>query len=298
MERGTQSILLISNAPCTDKYPLNKPSNFTTPLLEPLQLGEGWEVCIVSIYYPVTWFNVAQDYEVNYTTLNNEEAPIKHEKLSLPMGNYKSREEIIDVLVERMNKKIQRVVPNSEVIISNDKYRSKLTLGVDLAEIYLVGEKKNDLLNFLGFKSIPSRGLMNDVAYQTLSAMAHEKLDPLREKLIPDTNEYILSPESDLVTTLECQLKTSNLMMVYTDMIQYTMIGNTAAPLLGVVPIREAEYGTTVQYVFNAPQWVPLNKSTVDTINIKLYDEYGCELQFASGTVMVQLMLRRKRSIL
>ena len=298
MERGTQSILLISNAPCTDKFPLNKPSNFTTPLLEPLQLGEGWEVCIVSIYYPVTWFNVKQDYEINYLTLNNEDAPIKHEKLSLPMGNYKSREQIVDVLVERMNKKIQRGVPNSEIIISNDLHRSKLTFGVDLAEIYIVGEKTQDLFNFLGFKSIPTRGMMNDTAYRTLSSMAHQNLDPLRERLAPNMNEYLLSPNSDLETTLECQLKTSNLMMVYTDMIQYTMIGNTAAPLLGVVPIRDAEYGTTVQYVFNAPQWLPLNKSTVDTINIRLCDEYGAELQFASGTVMVQLMLRRKRSIL
>ena len=54
---------------------------------------------------------------------------------------------------------------------------------------------------------------------------------------------------------------------VYTDIVQTKLVGNTAVPLLRVVPV-DGDYGTMVYKEYSSPVYSPLSKSTFNTIKV------------------------------
>ena len=73
-------------------FPENKLSSFTTHLHTPLRLEGDWEVALVEINYPRTWYNIAGDTcEVYYRRHNDDQL----ETAKIPPGYYETVEEIL-----------------------------------------------------------------------------------------------------------------------------------------------------------------------------------------------------------
>ena len=73
-------------------FPGNKLSSFTTHLHTPLRLEGDWEVALVEINYPRTWYNVAGDTcKVYYRSKDDEHL----ESVKIPPGYYETAEEIV-----------------------------------------------------------------------------------------------------------------------------------------------------------------------------------------------------------
>ena len=84
-------------------------------------------------------------------------------------------------------------------------------------------------------------------------------------------------------------------MFIYTDIIEYNVVGDIRAPLLRIVNV-DGEYGQTVTKTFVAPHYVPLKQKAVNTIEIDIRDDTGRFIPFMDGKVVAKLHFRRRRS--
>jgi hypothetical protein len=74
-------------------YPENKLSSYTTKLHTPLKLNGDWEVSLVEMIYPRTWYNISgDDCTIRYKTTGDDE---QLESASLSPGYYENVEQII-----------------------------------------------------------------------------------------------------------------------------------------------------------------------------------------------------------
>ena len=68
----------------------NKLSSFTVRLPTMLNLGPEWQVAIVSISYPKSWFNIGEGYTLEMTQMR------KRYRATIPPGNYETPQDLID----------------------------------------------------------------------------------------------------------------------------------------------------------------------------------------------------------
>ena len=73
-------------------FPDNKLSSYTTNLHTPLRLAGDWEVALVEINYPRTWYNVSGDTCKVYYKGKHE---TRLESVKIPPGYYETVEEIL-----------------------------------------------------------------------------------------------------------------------------------------------------------------------------------------------------------
>ena len=75
---------------------------------------------------------------------------------------------------------------------------------------------------------------------------------------------------------------------VYSDVVQPKLVGDTSAPLLGVVPARGV-YGEMVYKEYSSHVYSDLTKNCFSTIEIYLMDSAGRSIPFEFGKVTVLL---------
>ena len=72
----------------------NKLSSFTVRLPTMLNLGPEWQVAVVSISYPKSWFNIGEGYTLEMT----HQVTKTTFRASIPPGNYETPQDLIDEL--------------------------------------------------------------------------------------------------------------------------------------------------------------------------------------------------------
>lgn len=81
-----------------------------------------------------------------------------------------------------------------------------------------------------------------------------------------------------------------NNIYIYSDIIKYQYIGDTLAPLLRTINIPTTL--STESVIYDSPHYIPVNKSSIDTINIKITDELGNNIRFERGKTILKLHFR------
>ena len=88
----SQFYVTLPSTSSTKYFPDNKLSSYTTKLHTPLKLTGEWEVSLVEIIYPRTWYNISGDTcTIKYRTSGVSEV----ETILLTPGYYKNVQEII-----------------------------------------------------------------------------------------------------------------------------------------------------------------------------------------------------------
>ncbi len=86
-------------------FPENKISSYTTRLHAPLRLKGEWEVALVEINYPRTWYNISGDTcKIYYQGKHDQEL----ESTQIPSGYYESAEEILHELRRALPEYVKR----------------------------------------------------------------------------------------------------------------------------------------------------------------------------------------------
>ena len=80
---------------------------------------------------------------------------------------------------------------------------------------------------------------------------------------------------------------------VYTDIIEPTMVGNTYAPLLRIVPVSGKHGNTVTKDLGRNIQYYPLQQKAFDTIEIDIRKNTGEKVKFERGRVVVTLNFRQ-----
>ena len=93
-------------------------------------------------------------------------------------------------------------------------------------------------------------------------------------------------------------------LMIYTDLIEYNIVGDTKAPLLRCFPfiskLKAGDSITTRQYMnyqtFSNLQFRPLLKNSFHSIHIDLRDTSGEKIRFVSVSITRLVLMFRKAS--
>ena len=80
---------------------------------------------------------------------------------------------------------------------------------------------------------------------------------------------------------------------VYSDTIDYQIVGNSKAMLMGVFPVKGA-HGEQVSWQFNPLQYIDVPKSNIPSITMKLCTPTGEPAPFLKGDTLCRVHFRRK----
>ena len=148
----------------------------------------------------------------------------------------------------------------------------------------LASFKSNFLLRLLGF--------YKNIKYSRDNNIANSKYPG---RLKGDDLEYIMLSVTKPIEADQAPLVTPiTSIFVYTDFIEYVMVGNSQAPLLGYLPVQST-LGNIAYWNFNPAYYIPVKEQNIRRLSLKLCNELGDVIDFESGNVIIQLHFRRKR---
>jgi len=103
-----------------------------------------------------------------------------------------------------------------------------------------------------------------------------------------------------------CNLELLTSIFVYSNIVKYQLVGDTEAPLLGIVPINFSSESTVLSashetrqqyYTFNPPYYIPLITTQFDIIEIQLNTDWGSPFPFKddpNSKVICRLDFRKR----
>ena len=261
------TIELVSNA-SGELFPDSTLSSFKNFLREQVNLEGQWEVAISEKSYPSRYKNITQGY-----------CKFFDEKLSKSMSTYNLEPVLytsITYIVEAMNTLIQEKNNHNETCItvkfSQRSQKVVIILAYDTSGLAFCS---TDLGHIFG----------NNVGNQ---------FGVLMKGKGPHEPQFAY----DIVRI--------HSLMIYSDLVEYSIVGDTKAPLLGCFPLISKLKGgdiiTTGQYMnyqtFSNLQFRPLLKNSFHSIHIDLRDTSGEKILFVSvGITCLVLMFRKASNI-
>ena len=88
---------------------------------------------------------------------------------------------------------------------------------------------------------------------------------------------------------------------VYSDIVEPSLIGDTAAPLLRIIKAdpteNSEEHGGLAHYTCQKPFYHPVAKANFQTLEMNIRDELGRNVAFEGGKVIATLHFRQRRSL-
>ena len=248
-----------TNAP---EHPNNVTSEYEITLNEPLLFKDmNYEIGLAEIIYSKSWHNIHKNIsKITFSKTVNTATKEKHVKeVCLPGVEPSSNEEILKLL--------NGAAANSMIAKSKFKF-DKFTglFGINLAQnerVYL----HPILASKLGFSNCDFRW---------------------NEKIVRNEQTHVAQNKPDLNAGLRT-------IYVYVDIIKPHTVGNSTLPLIRMITPNVSRYGETVQQNFNPIHYFPIARRTVQSICVKLADEFGERVPFEFGNVVVKLHVKKRR---
>ena len=288
-------VTLPSNA-CATTNPNNKASSYTVALPKTLTLDGDFEVAVGDLQYPHSWTNFDEEYIVfvraDPANINFAPGMVLHSKYEKGQENDKSaalggeikRNIDLDEKYKECKGFLYYVIriPTSNYADVGEIARIMVTKFTDLTKqeqsvtlVYTYDEKSNTLR----FTS-PNLGWLRIVTSNVnlcriLGFGKPTKLDTV----------YIWDPLAE--PTRKPRLDDFSTIYLYTDVIKYQIVGDTQAPLMGTLPVQ-GKYGEQVYWSFNTTYYMPVNKTSISTIEVRLCNETGDLIPFEPGSTTVQ----------
>ena len=261
------TIELVSNA-TAQLFPDNTLSSFTNFLPEQLNLNGQWEVAISEISYPSMYQNVTEGIFRFFDKKLSKSSDFYY----LEPGLYPS----ITDIIEAMNILIQDRHNHSENCI-----KVKVSRRTQKVRIYLANEGSG-----LAFFS-------TDLGHFFGNNVGNEFRVKLRR-------------EGPHKPAFAYDIVRIHSVMIYSDLIEYNIVGDTKTPLLRCFPfiskLKSGDIITTGQYMnyqtFSNLQFRPMLKNSFHSIDIDLRDTSGEKIPFVSvGITRLVLMFRKASNI-
>lgn len=259
----------------------NTISNFTTKLHIPIELNRAYEVALVEFSYDHYWKinigklyyhhsdNIIFDIDIDHRDGDSIEklfVSINHQ-LNLKIMEYElnkyrgkfpkstlDENEVHSNFLKLFSKSHELSRTNEFPFILFDKNHHH----IEINTIF-----KNDLLQF--------EGLVENIF--GLKSFLNSTYTPIKIDQKYDNGVFLI-----------------NNIYIYSDIIKYQYIGDTLAPLLRTINIPSKL--STESVIYDSPHYIPVNKSSISTINIKITDELGNNIRFERGKTILKLHFR------
>lgn len=247
-------------------YPDNTPGAYTTKLPQDFEVTGDYEVGLAEIQFANTYLNV-QDKECVLTYLppeKKEEERVATE-ITLPKGLYESNEYFIQQLNLRTRKLSGGAKPKIKFYYNKATKKAAMTIYENGAEIHL-SPKLQRILSLLRIQR-------NEIKPQQTAMIG-----PMAYR-----GEYNMELNEDFKSVY-----------VYCDLVSARQVGDTMAPLLRIVPMKDKTQELT-HHIFEEPHYVPLSRLQFNTAEVLLTNDRGTPVSFTSGNTVATLHFRRRR---
>ena len=259
------TIELVSNA-SGELFPDNTLSSFTNFLPEQVNLEGQWEVAISEISYPSMYQNITE----GYFKLFDEKLSKSTSTYNLEPGLYTSTTDI----VEAMNMLIQERNNHNETCIT----------------VKVSHRSQKDVIIFANDTS----GL----------ALCSTDLGHIFGKNVGNQFGVLMKGKGPHEPQFAYDIVRIHSLMIYSDLVEYNIVGDTKAPLLRCFPFISKLKGgniiTTGQYMncqtFSNLQFRPLLKNSFHSIHIDLRDTSGEKIPFVYVAITRLVLMFRKVS--
>ena len=270
MSKTRQFYVTLPSGSSNVDFPDNSPQSFKCRLKHAHKLRGKWEVALASITFPHTWFNISSgrnEFRLYVDGFGYD--------CEVPPGYYKGPLQLINAMNDAMNKAMPEITTGVKTEASTTQSvieikHSRLT--GKIAILVLSHEE-----NITGLK-ITRPSLISEVL--GLGAIA-EIVGPTLQYGVPGA-----LPGSNV-----SDVNTIKKLFVYTDLIEYSAVGNDMVPLLRTVKVG-GSHGDLVEKEFVDKYYIPLIMDEFDTIEIKLADNAGQPIAFQGGEVVIVLHFR------
>ena len=254
----TRIIELVSNA-SSSIYPDNTLAAFSNFLSESIELSGQWEVALAEISYPCLYNNIN---EGKFTFVYKRVVPGNklwdHEQLTLPPGMYRSVDEIIGTI----NEVSLKVRPKNKMTMTADlmDFSGLLELNIERHQAFVVHSE--DLSSVLG---------------------------------IPKDLPLPFGDPTTYVGKFPVDFTRIHSVMVYTDIVEHNIVGDTKAPLLRSFPFSHKSSSSSMSCTtFDQLQFRQLSRHNFHSIRIELRMPTGELVPFkAFGSTRVVLIFRK-----
>ena len=281
-------------------YPDNTLAHYITDLPRRIDLTGEWECGLAEIQYPHTWYNVTEEDVWFFLNEKNPTGLIPSMKLA--SGYYRGPV----TLMNRVNRGLR--------LMSTDKARAKLSYSIITQKMTL--HMSSDTVFTIPYHSAlgPMLGFYKSVVTSppavAAAAAAAVAADSTRQHVHPrlsGTSATVIMPPppthspnapypfrkvAEDVVNMNRGFDT---IYVYTDVVEYRIVGDSVASLLRALPVGGI-HGATVSNRFTNIHYVPLLYSHFKSIEMDIRDDTGRRVPFEYGRVTVALHFRRRRT--
>ena len=112
----------------------------------------------------------------------------------------------------------------------------------------------------------------------------------------PGLSNTLIGSDNQVFTYAVDLNMTHHQMFVYSDVADYTYVGNITAFILRIVSYKQSKSSTQSHQEFVNMHYVPLAKSYIDQVHIDIKDEIGRSVPFVGGKTLVKLQFKRIKS--
>ena len=285
-------LTLISNARM-DYCPTNKPADFTTKLVVPKRIEGDWEVALVELQYPHNWNTFLTDAFIGLVleppqgvTIDDFKANLGKSLETLSKEGHEIYDKIIGdpLVIKNEAAGLMFRIPKgyydsiTDIIeIMNNEMRECLASSNGTIELNLAPK------NLFSKTVFTKKGIKSITPYSNNDKIL---------KLLTYATDLHYGPE------LRFQLDPIRTIFVYCDIIDYQLVGDTQAPLLGTAPVTGMD-GDQPTHTFNPIFYIPVQNKLLDKVKLYLCDEFGDPVPFENtGRVICRLQFRRRHPLL
>lgn len=255
MADGGFYVTLPSNS-SSNVYPNNRSSDYRTKLTRTLDLRGDWEVALVEIQYPRTWWSFSEE-DAMFIVTDTATGSFKNVKMTV--GQYPS---IAKLVVE-----LNSVLASEKTIIHYDVVKNR---------IYMKSTEHGTAFTFRG-------GLAG------MLGMRSGKAWGLPHRTTPRQTPYV-NPRYYAPHPADCYAGFYTI-YVYTDIVEYQSVGDSYVPLLRCVHIKGG-INDMVTIAYDKGHYIPVTKTSVADIAIELKTDQNQNIPFSFGKVLCKLHFR------
>ena len=279
-------IELVSNG-SVDVYPENSLSSFSNFLPEQISLGDDpWEVGLMEIGYPA-WYNNITEGLLRYKPDSKQKG---FYEIRLRKGLYRSIHEIIYEIGNEM-KQLSKDNKNCPAVdFVYDEFSGKINLkwNRDGDQYWWNNVEKTDIIDD---ENKPSQGFIHIASSDIASILGFPHVT-------------VISSEKVTEAPLAADIQRIHSIMIYTDLIEHSIIGNAKAPILRCFPmisrLRDGHL-TLTQFMnyqtFENIQFRKVMKNSFHSIKVDLRHSTGELIPFGGiGLTRLTLLFRQAGS--
>ena len=256
-------------------HPGNTLTHYFTQLPKAVDITGDWEVGLAEIQYPHSWYNITEPASILAVVPQVANQMRNASRLACTEGYKKACE---------LSKKLGLSDPIN-IIIHPGYYTAKSLIqsingglqqaGI-LSQVQFVLQKAQHKVT-LQFKANPLEVHMSEVISELLGLEGTKFTQTSTSTQVVDINHGF------------CGL------YVYCSVVEPQMVGDTASPLLRVVPIKHEQIGRIVTHTYDKIFYYPVATKHFSSVEVDIREDTGQPVPFQRGKLVVTLHFRKIR---